>query len=156
LSPWYTGIALLNTSNAIANAEIYALDSRGQLAGAVASFSVSPGRRTSLLSEFVPEVLRRPADGGWVFVRTTHNVPLLGFELFGHATSPILANVQGFPLAPSSTFTPPGTATPGAAVDEVSITNLSSTAKTQFAPSDPIVYVATITNSGTRDSAQLT
>jgi hypothetical protein len=157
LSPWYTGIALLNIGTTAANVEVYALDSTGQLIGTPGSFSLSTGRRSSLLSEFVPQVLQRAADGGWVFVRTTNNVPVLGFELFGHTINPILANVQGFPLPPSSTFLPPGaTATGGASIDHLSITDVSGKPKTQFSPKDGIVYVTTIALTGAAGSAQLT
>jgi hypothetical protein len=157
LAPWYTGIALLNTSTTAANVEVYAIDSSGQLVGSVASFSLSAGRRTSLLSEFVPQVLQRPADGGWVFVRSTNNVPLLGFELFGHAVIPILANVQGFALPPTSTFTPPG-GTGGAVmtIDQVTVTDSNNAVKTQFAPRDNIILHGTVTNSGSSVSGQLT
>jgi hypothetical protein len=157
LSPWYTGIALLNTTTTTANAEIYAIDSSGQLVGAVAAFSVPAGRRTSLLSEFVPQVLQRAADGGWVFVRTTNNVPLLGFELFGHASLPILANVQGFALSPGSSFVPPGSGGSGSTADieKVIVTDGSNAPKTEFQPANPIRFLATITNAGPQDTAQL-
>jgi len=157
LSPWYTGIALLNTTTGTANVEIYAIDSSGQLVGSVSSFSLAGGRRTSLLSEFVPQVLQRVSDGGWVFVRTTNNVPLIGFELFGHAISPILANVQGFALPAGSNFVPPGgNVTSNANVERASIIDRNLEPKGTFAPRETINYVATITNSGSRDSAQLT
>jgi len=157
LSPWYTGIALLNTTTGTANVEIYAIDSSGQLVGSVSSFSLAGGRRTSLLSEFVPQVLQRVSDGGWVFVRTTNNVPLIGFELFGHAISPILANVQGFALPAGSSFVPPGgNAISNANVERASIFDGNLEPKGTFAPRNTILYVATITNSGSRDSAQLT
>jgi hypothetical protein len=159
LSPWYTGIGLLNATTTAANAEIYAIDGNGQLVGTVATFSVPAGRRTSLLSEFVPQVLQRASDGGWVFVRTTNNVPLLGFELFGHAILPILANVQGFALPSGSSFTPPGSVGGGtstANIEKVSITDSNSAPKTAFVPGDTMLFVATITNSGPRETAQLT
>jgi hypothetical protein len=156
LAPWYTGIALLNTSTTAANVEVYAIDGSGQLIGSVAAFSVGAGRRTSLLSEFVPQVLQRPSDGGWVFVRSTNNVPLLGFELFGHAVIPILANVQGFALPPTSTFTPPGTGGAVVTIDQVTVTDSNNTVKTQFAPRDNIILHGAVTNSGSSVTGQVT
>jgi hypothetical protein len=155
-SPWYTGIALLNNTTTAANVEIYALNSAGTLIGG-GSFSIAANtRRTSLLSQFVPQVV---ADGGWVFVRTTNNVPLLGFELFGHAIVPVLANVQGFAIPSASTFTPPlwGTSTSGLTIDQVRFTDIFGSPKTQFQPLDNATFVATVRNpSGARNSAQLT
>jgi hypothetical protein len=144
LSPWYTGIALLNTTTTVANVEVYAIDRLGQLLG-MATFSLGPGRRTGLLSEFIPAV-QRASDGGWVYVRTTNNVPLQGFELFGHAVFPILANVQGFALPPTSTFTPPSNPASSVSIDQVSFTD-GTNAKTQFQPDDVIVYDVTISGS---------
>ncbi len=160
LAPWYTGIALLNTTSTAASVEVYAIEPTGQLVGSAASFTVAANsRRTALLSEFVSQVLQRASDGGWVFLRTTNNVPLLGFELFGQAIAPVLANVQGFALASTSTFAPPvgGTATSGVTIDQVRFTDFVGNPKTQFQPLDIIVYVTTIRNpSGMRGSAQLT
>jgi hypothetical protein len=160
LPPWYTGIALLNTSTTAANVEIYAIDSAGKLLGSGASFSVAPNtRRTALLSEFVPQLLQRSSDGGWVFLTTTNNVPLLGFELFGHFAYPILANVQGFAVPGSSTFMPPPSTVPTSSGVDISQVGFSDgiNPKAQFQVLDPIVYKATITNpSGATGSAQLT
>jgi hypothetical protein len=151
LSPWYTGIALLNATTTAADVEVYAIDGNGKSVAAPASFSLPANtRRTALLSEFVPQVLQRSSDGGWVFLRTTNNVPLLGFELFGHSVFPVLANVQGFALPSASTFTPPlgPDSVLGLTVNQVTFTDGVS-AKFQFKPSDLILYVATIVNSGT-------
>jgi hypothetical protein len=156
LSPWYTGLALLNTGTTAASVEVYAIEPSGQLVGTAASFSLAAGRRTALLSQFVPEVLQRASDGGWVFVRTTNNVPLLGFELFGHGIAPILANVQGFSLPSGSTFTPPPPAGPTVDLSKVLVTDDTGAPKTQFAPNASVVYVASITNTGVDDNAQLT
>src|SRR5439155_12903671 len=45
LSPWYTGIALLNTTTTAANVEVFALDSGGQLLGSAGSFSLAGNTR---------------------------------------------------------------------------------------------------------------
>ena len=159
LPPWYTGIALLNTSSTAANVEVFAIDGLGQLIGSQASFSLATGaRRTALLSELIPQVLQRQTDGGFVFIRTSNNVPLLGFELFGHSVFPILANVQGFALPSASAFTPPGGGTSGSSVNLDQVTFSDGTnSKTQFAPRDTIVYVAAVTNStGAAASTQIT
>src|SRR5262245_18637024 len=145
LSPWYTGIALLNTTTTVANVEVYAIDRLGQLVG-MATAALGPGRRTALLSELIPVVLHRASDGGWVYVRTTNNVPLQGFELFGHAVFPILANVQGFALPPTSAFTPPSNPTSTVSIDQVSFTD-GTHAKTVFQPNDVRVYDVAISGS---------
>jgi hypothetical protein len=155
-SPWYTGIALLNTTTTAANVEIYALNAAGTLLGG-GSFSLAANtRRTALLSQLVPQVA---ADGGWVFVRTTNNVPLLGFELFGHAIVPVLANVQGFAVPAASTFAPPigGTSTSGVTIDQLGLLDIGGNPKTQFQPLDFVTFVATVRNpsGAARNSAQL-
>ena len=158
LGSWYTGIALLNTASVAANAEVFAIDAGGQLVGSPATFSLAGGgRRSVLLSELVPQLLQRSSDGGFVFVRTSNSIPLLGFEIFGHATAPIIANVQGFSLPSTSLFVPPGGGSTGApvTVDRVSFTD-GTTSKTQFQPKDDIVYDVTVTNStGASVSAQV-
>jgi hypothetical protein len=159
ISPWYTGIALLNTTTTTANVEVSAIDGSGQLVGSNSTFSLPAGsRRTVLISELVPQLLKRSADGGFVFVRTTNSVPILGFELFGHAVAPILANVQGFNLSSSSSFTPP--ATGGSGTPQFTITSVTTTdgtaAKTLFKALDLIAYIATINNaSGSSAAAEL-
>src|SRR5262249_41767174 len=136
LFPWYTGIALLNTTNYAANVEISAINSSGQLIGSTASFSLPGGSRsTKLLSEFVPSVTQQISDGGFVYIRTSNSVPLFGFELFGHAVFPILANVQGFPLSSTSAYLSPIPTNPisGFTVADLTTTDGTDT-KTQFAP----------------------
>src|SRR5262249_9754176 len=145
LSPWYTGIALLNTTNTVANVEVYAIDRLGQLVG-MATAALGPGRRTALLSELIPAVLQRASHGGWGYVRKKNNVPLPGFDLFGHALFPILANVQGFALPPTSTFTPPPNPTSTISIVKVSFTD-GTNAKTLFQPNDVIVYDVAISGS---------
>jgi hypothetical protein len=155
LPPWYTGIALLNTFTVAANVEVYAINSNGQAIGSVATFTLA-GRQAALLSQLVPQVLQRTGDGGWVFIRSTNNVPLFGFELFGHSILPILANVQGFPLPPGSTFTPPGGAASTAEIKSIATSDPQLTPKTQFTPGNSIVYSARITQEGPTEPAQLT
>ncbi len=153
LAPWYTGVALLNATTSAANIEVSAIDGNGQLIGSSAAFSISAGtRRTVLLSELVPAVAPRSSDGGFVFVRTTNNVSLFGFELFGHSLFPVLANVQGFALASNSTYTPPqGSSTGGGGTPQITMDQVTTTdgisVKTSFRPLDRIVYVATVNNS---------
>src|SRR5436190_4114547 len=82
-SPWYTGVALLNATTNLAVAELSAIDTQGRLLGSPSAFFVQPGQRlTRVLTEFVQEA---GVNGGYIFIRTVNNVPLLGFELFGHA-----------------------------------------------------------------------
>src|SRR5262249_25994993 len=159
LFPWYTGIALLNTTNYAANVEISAIDSRGNLIGSLASFSLPGGSRsTKLLSEFVPSVTQRLSDGGFVYIRTSNSVPVLSFELFGHAVFPILANVQGFPLSSTSSYLSPISTDPISGITVAGLTFTDGTeTKTQFKPNDTIQYVATLgISSDSSGPAQLT
>lgn len=147
LSPWYTGVALLNTTTTTANVEVHAIEPNGEAIGS-ATFSLSgSARRTALLSEFVPSALQRQSDGGWLFIQTTNNVPLLGFELFGQGVAPILANVQGFALASNSTFTPPvKSSIGGVGITEVKFTD-GTNPKTSFTAASVINYIGTLSNS---------
>lgn len=151
LSPWYTGIALLCGGTTAANVEVFAIEPSGRLIGRVATLTLNPNQRTSfLLSELVPETAQRTSDGGFVFVRSTNNVPLYGLELFGNVVSPILANVESF--EPLATYAPPtsgGGATPALTIDRVYTTNLVNVPTTAFVPGDPILYWTDRTNSTT-------
>jgi hypothetical protein len=111
LTPWSTGIALLNTNSTAATVEVYAMTPDGVLIGgadnvATARFTIQPNaKEAKLLSELVPATQTRTSDGGFVFVRS--NVPLFGIELFFTRNLNILSNVAAGTLAPGITFTPP-------------------------------------------------
>jgi hypothetical protein len=107
---WNTGLALLNTSATDANVEVYIMRKNGTLVGGAANvptatFNLPAGtKRAALLTEFVPQ---SSADDGFVFVRTTNNVPLYGFELFFSRDVKIIANVPTGVLGPGIPFVPP-------------------------------------------------
>ena len=113
LPPWYTGIALLNTSSTNAEVEVYAMNPDGTLiAGAAnvptAKFTLNAGTKVAkLLSELLPQTQKRTSDGGFVFVRTTNNVPLYGIELFFSRNLLVFINVAASTLPQGITYTPP-------------------------------------------------
>jgi hypothetical protein len=116
LPPWSTGISLLNATNAVANVEVFAMypdPDRGLIGGpstaATASFTLNPGTK---IARLLPELVGMSVNGGFVFVRTTNNVPLYGLELFFDRRGSFLANVTAGSLAPGISFTPPGISVP--------------------------------------------
>ena len=63
------------------------------------------GKKTApLINALVPA---SKFDDGFVYVRTTNNVPLYGMELFFTPDVKVLANVAAGSIDPSITFTPP-------------------------------------------------
>ncbi|PYS53343.1 MAG: hypothetical protein DMG13_13100 [Acidobacteria bacterium] len=116
LPVWYTGIALLNDSTMDANVEVFAITPAGTLVGGAANvptaaFTLPAGHKSAkLLSELIPATAAQ--NGGFVYVRTTNNVPLYGIELFGSNSGPILSNVAASGLAPIASFTPPNVSEP--------------------------------------------
>ena len=124
---WGTGVALLNTSNTTANVEVYAMNQGGTLIGGAldapdAAFMLAPGAKIArVLNEWIPAA---QTNGGFVFVRTTNDVPLYGLELFFLTNLNILANVAPGAIADGITYTPPapqGTIT----LDSVSPTSVA-------------------------------
>jgi len=113
LAPWWTGLALLNTSATDTTVEVFAMNPDGSLIGGAqnvptARFTLpAQSKVAKLLQEFVPATQSRSADGGFVFVRTTNNVALFGVELFFLRSGAAIANVAADTLAPGITFTPP-------------------------------------------------
>jgi hypothetical protein len=116
LFPWSTGISLLNATTTAANVEVFAMypdPDRGLIGGpattATASFTLNPGVK---MANLLPELVGMSVNGGFVFVRTTNNVPLYGLELFFDRSGSFLANVTAGSLAPGISFTPPGVSVP--------------------------------------------
>ena len=111
--PWLTGVALLNTSNTIANVEVYVMNPNGTLIGGAldapdAAFTLDPNAKIArLLNEWIPAA---QTNNGFVFVRTTNDVPLYGLELFLVTDIALLANVAPGAIADGITYTPPAPA----------------------------------------------
>src|SRR5207244_2084454 len=75
---WSTGLALLNTTSTDANVDVYVMRRTGALVGK-ASFTLARGTKVAKqLAELIPA---STADDGFVYVRTTNNVPLYGIQL---------------------------------------------------------------------------
>jgi putative Ig domain-containing protein/glycosyl hydrolase family 32 len=133
LNPWWTGIALVNPSNTIAQIEVYAVDSTGNLIGgpaqnSAASFSLAgQSKKTFLLSEVVPATQTRIADGGYVYVRSTNGVALYGTELFFLRNGSVYSSVAAVSLVGTS-FSPP--TTPATNSIQVSVAPSSPTIQT--------------------------
>jgi hypothetical protein len=105
LVPWWTGLALLNTSSSDADVKIFALSPNNTLIGS-ARFVLPAGAKTAkLLSEWIPQTQKRAADGGFVFVES--DVGLYGIELFFTRDLRILSNVAAGRIVPGITYTPP-------------------------------------------------
>lgn len=107
---WGTGLALLNSSAVDAEVRVYIMNPDGSLIGGAdnvptAAFTLPAGAKTArLLTELVPTA---NSNGGFVFVRTTNNVPLFGLELFFTSDARVIANVSAGAVDPSITYTPP-------------------------------------------------
>jgi len=113
LPPWSTGVALLNATSTSANVEVFAMYPGGGLIGgpataSTASFILNPGEKIAKL--LGPGLVGKSVNGGFVFVRTTNNVPLYGLELFFSGSGSFLANVAAGSLTSGITFTPPDVA----------------------------------------------
>jgi hypothetical protein len=113
LTPWWTGIALVNPGSTDATVEVFAMNADGSLIGGAADVAsarfVLPARTkiARLLGEFIPATQTRPADGGFVLVRSTNNVSLFGAELFFLRSGVAFANVGVAALPASVNYTPP-------------------------------------------------
>ena len=110
LPPWSTGLSLLNASSTPANVEVFAMYPDGGLIGgattvSTARFTLNPGAKIAKL--LGPELVGTSVNGGFVFVRTTNNVPLYGLELFFARSGSFLANVAAGSVMPGISFTPP-------------------------------------------------
>ena len=102
---WSTGLNLLNPSTTTdANVEVYIMRKAGNLVGS-ASFVLPRGTKLAKhLSELVPA---STANDGFVFVRTTNNVPLFGMQVFFTRDLSVFASIPVSGLDPGITFTPP-------------------------------------------------
>jgi hypothetical protein len=102
---WQTGLALLNASSATANVEIYAVNPSGELLGSAVMNIGAGGRTARVIHDLIPET--RGVNGGYVYVRTTNDIPLHGIELFYTEDMKVLSNVAAGKLTPGVTYVPP-------------------------------------------------
>jgi hypothetical protein len=101
---WNTGLALLNNTTGDANVEVYVLRATGALVGS-AAFTLPRGTRIARqLTEWIPA---STADDGFVFVRTTNNIPLYAIQLFYSRDNRVIANIPAAGIDASITYTPP-------------------------------------------------
>jgi len=111
LSPWWTGLALLNASTQDTVVEVFAINPGGSLIGgpgnvATARFPLAASTRIAkLLQDIIPQTQTRTADGGFVFVRSINNVPIYGMQLFFRRDLNVISNIAG--EIPAVPFAPP-------------------------------------------------
>ena len=99
------GLALLNASASDANVDVYAVTPDGSLIGKT-SVTVSAGQKvTKVIHELIPETLG--VNGGFVFVRSSNNVPLYGIELFYTQDLKVMSNVAAGKLVPGVLYVAP-------------------------------------------------
>lgn len=104
-APFQTGLALLNASSSDANVDIYAVTPDGSLIGRT-SVTVTAGQKlTKVIHELIPETLG--VNGGFVFVRSSNNVPLYGIELFYTQDLKVMSNVAAGKLVPGVLYVAP-------------------------------------------------
>jgi len=93
LSPWWTGVSLLNDNTGDADVDIAAFTPQGVRIGTT-RITVKAGTKIAkLLSELIPQTQTRTSDGGFVTVRST--APLYGLELFFNRNLSVVSNVAG-------------------------------------------------------------
>jgi hypothetical protein len=96
---WQTGLALLNGTSTPANVEVYALNPLGALVGKT-TLTIDPEKKiANIIHELIPET--RGMNGGFIYIRSTNEVPLYGMELFYTEDLKVLSNV-----AAAGTFVP--------------------------------------------------
>jgi len=147
-SEFGTGLALLNATATDAMVEIYVMRRNGALVGGAqdvptASVTLVAGTKyTRVLNEIVPAA---NADDGFVYVKSTNNVPLYAFELFFTRDQRAYSNVAASPIDPSLTFTPPPVAltltsvTPSIAARGTAVT-LTGAGFSSTAGNDAVVF----------------
>jgi hypothetical protein len=155
LPPWSTGLALLNATATAANVEVFAMYPDGGLIGGpetapTARFTLNPGEKIAKL--LGTELVGNSVSGGFVFVRTTNNVPLYGLELFFSRNNSIFANVAASFLTSGITYTPPsvGAVNPVSSGQTTRGTILTLTG-TNFSPIAGNNIVEFTTTTGTAD-----
>jgi hypothetical protein len=110
-----TGLALLNATTRDANVEVFIMRRNGELVGGAAdvltaSFTLRAGKkRAVLLDTLVPASVY---DDGFVFVRSTNEVPLYGLQLFFTRDIKVIANVPAGVLDSGLGYAPPAPASP--------------------------------------------
>jgi hypothetical protein len=121
LPVWYTGIALLNASDAEANVEVSVLDPAGAPVGSTAKFTVAAKHKTArLLGDVVAQA--NTQNGGFVIVRSS--APLFGLQLFGGTNGRILSNIASGRPTPSSPGTAPSPTFINTNVGRVTLDNI--------------------------------
>jgi hypothetical protein len=134
LDPWWTGVALVNSSDTTAQVEVFAVDAAGNLIGGpsqsgTASFAIAgQSKKTFLLSDVVPATQNRATDSGYIFVRSTNGAGLYGTALFFLRSGRVYSTVPATSLSGLS-FTPP--VTPSTNAVQVSVAPASVTIQTE-------------------------
>ena len=102
---WQTGIAILNAGATAAPIDLFAVTPSGTLIG-TAHLNLDPGQKlANVIHEWIPET--RGVNGGFVYMRTTNNVPVYGVELFYTQDLKIVSSVAAANLKGGVSYTPP-------------------------------------------------
>jgi hypothetical protein len=110
VSPWWTGLTLVNPGMTTATVDLFAIAPDGSLIGGAddspeAHFSIPPdGKISRLLNEFVPRMQSLRSNGGFIFVRSS--VPLYPMALSFNSDRHIFSVIPEFDL-PAATYDPP-------------------------------------------------
>ncbi len=102
---WQTGIAILNPGETTAEIDVYAVTPGGGLIGTT-HLALEPGNKlANVIHELIPET--RGVNGGFVYIRSSNNVPVYGIELFYTEDLKIVSSVAGAPLKGGVSYVPP-------------------------------------------------
>jgi hypothetical protein len=84
---------------------VYAMTPDGSLIGKT-SITIDAGQKIAkVIHELIPEA--RGVNGGFIFVRSSNNVPLFGIELFYTQDLKAMSNVAAGKLVPGVLYVPP-------------------------------------------------
>jgi len=102
---WQTGLALLNATGTPAAIEIFAVNPNGSPIGSVSLTLEADTKMARTIHELIPQT--RGVNGGFIYVQTLNNVPLIGIELFYTQDLKVLSNVSAAKLVPGVRYVPP-------------------------------------------------
>jgi hypothetical protein len=102
---WQTGLALLNATTTTAAIEIFAVNPNGSQIGST-SLTLEGGTKLArTIQELIPQT--QGVNGGFIYVQTQNDVPLMGIELFYTQDLKVLSNVAAAKLVAGVKYVPP-------------------------------------------------
>ena len=95
----------MNATTTAAAIEIFAVNPNGTPIGS-ASLTLEAGTKLArTIQELIPQT--RGVNGGFIYVQTQNDVPLMGIELFYTQDLKVLSNVAAAKLVPGVKYVPP-------------------------------------------------